>query len=344
MIAHFISLVSPFTFCERKKTSLNQACFRLDCFHLSLTNKIEPITMRLKTLRKERPAFENEGNAFLQDRFHCREFREQFLGAVVSGSRMDLSNNELKSAKYRTNNFFALPTSLSNEHSSQNMSPANQTPDLTTNYSYGIPTVRRTHAFPTPSQPTRTSSYQAIEAAYLEHGIRIHLNPSTTVAVVTQQSNGSTENLNPRKVTNGMQRHKAFVNRVPSRASSAFDFPPTTHDTHQDSRPFSALQQTSTEDFHQSNSKKATHISPKETSNALQLANPFCSSTIVASEQADHIPLPNQLAITNGTNSTETLVNNDPDLAYMSSLLQTTSGDCFRGKKFDLFSCSLIVS
>ena len=239
---------------------------------------------------------------------------------------MDIANNEVKLSKYRTNNSFALPTSLGNEISSQNLSPSNQTPDLNVN-----PTGRRSFAYPTPSQPTRTSSYQAIEAAYLEHGIRIHLNPNA-LPVVSQQPNPSSENVNPRKVVNGIQRHKAFINRIPSRASSAFDFPPTVHDTHPDSRPFSALQQTSIEDFDQTTSNNHVHIPTNGTSHAVQLANPFCSSTILASEQADHILFPNnQLAITNGTTSTETLVNNDPDLAYMSSLLQTASGDSFRG-------------
>lgn len=255
---------------------------------------------------------------------------------------MDISNNEVKPSKYRTNNSFALPTSLGNEISSQNLSPSNQTPDLNINPSHVNPTGRRSFAYPTPSQPTRASSYQAIEAAYLEHGIRIHLNPSA-VGVVSQQPNPSSENLNPRKVVNGIQRHKAFINRIPSRASSAFDFPPTVHDMQQDSRPFSALQQTSTEDFNQTTSNNHAYIPTNGTSHALQLANPFCSSTILASEQADHILFHNnQLAITNGTTSTETLVNNDPDLAYMSSLLQTASGDSFRGTKFFYFFFELI--
>lgn len=255
---------------------------------------------------------------------------------------MDISNNDFKPSKYRTNNSFVLPTSLGNEMVPQNLSPSNQTPDLTLNPSHVHPIGRRSFAYPTPSQPTRASSYQAIEAAYLEHGIRIHLNPGA-VAMVSQQPNSSNENVNPRKVTNGIHRHKAFVNRMPSRASSAFEFPPSVHDIQQDSRPFSALQQTSTEDFDQTNSNHHALMPTNGTSHALQLSNPFCSSTILTSEQADHISLPNnQLAITNGTISTETLVNNDPDLAYMSSLLQTTSGDSFRGTEILSFIFSSI--
>lgn len=64
MIAYFIQTVSTFTFFLEQKNKV-KSVFLLYCFHLTLTNKIEPITMRLKTLRKERPAFENEGNGMI---------------------------------------------------------------------------------------------------------------------------------------------------------------------------------------------------------------------------------------------------------------------------------------
>ena len=247
---------------------------------------------------------------------------------------MDLSNSEFKPTKYRTNNTFVLPTSLSNDVSSLNIYSSNQTPDINTNHRHYISTTRRNFPVQTPSQPTRTSSYQAIEAAYLEHGIRIHINP-TTVATGTQQQNLSTENLNARKPTNIIQRHRAFANRIPSRSSSALDYPPITHETRQDSRPFSALQQTSTVDFDHVNTNNTSYIQTNENPNTLQLTNMFCSSSILTSEHSDHVTLPNQLTITNGTSSTDTLINNDPDLAYMSSLLKTTTGDTFRGKKLN---------
>jgi len=254
---------------------------------------------------------------------------EIFSGAVISGSRMDLSNSEFKPSKHRTNNAFALPTSLNNELSSLHLSSCNHNHEMNTNLSEQVLPLSTT------SQPTHGSTYQAIEAAYLEHGIRIHLN-SSTAAAVTQQQTLTTENLTGGRSTNSIQRHKAFVNRYPSRSSSALHYPTSVHDTNQDSRPFSVLQQTSTLDFEPTNMHNVSYSQPIESQNQLQLPqqlnNNYCSSSYLTSEQSDHLTLPTQLAITNEITSTGTLVNNDPDLAYMSSLLQTTTGDLFRGK------------
>jgi hypothetical protein len=242
---------------------------------------------------------------------------------------MDLSNSEFKPAKHRTNNTFALPTSLNSDLSSLNISPSNETPELTINYSQQF-LPRRPYPLASPSQTTHVSTYQAIEAAYLEHGIRIHLN-STTAAAVTQQTNLTTENLTEKKSTNNIHRQKAFVNRNPSRSSSALHYSTTINDTNQNSRPFSALQQTSTVDFDQKTPNHNSSTQPTDSQNQFQITQPltnnYCSSSIVASERYDHT----QLAIPNDITSTGTLVNNDPDLAYMSSLLQTTNGDSFRG-------------
>jgi hypothetical protein len=263
-----------------------------------------------------------------------RNVDEIFSGAIINGSRMDLSNSGSKPSKHRTNNTFALPTSLNNEVTSLHLSPANYTPEINTHQPQHT-LARRGFPLPTSTQPARESSYQAIEAAYLEHGIRIHLN-STAVAAVTQQQNSTTENLTKRKPPNIIQRHKAFANRNPSRSSSALHYPSVVHDTKQDSRPFSALHQTSAVDFGQVNIQQIslTQSNESQTQSLLshQLNNNCSSISLVASDQSNHIPLLTQLAITDGTTPTTTVPNNDPDLAYMSSLLQTTSGDAFRGK------------
>ena len=129
-----------------------------------------------------------------------------------------------------------------------NISPSEYMNDTNTHLSQQTSTRRKPHVPPS-SQTTHVSTYQAIEAAYLEHGIRIHLNPSTAAAVSNQLS---TENLTGRKSVSSIQRHKAFANRIPSRSSSALHYSTNLQDPNQDSRPFSALQQTSTVDFEQS--------------------------------------------------------------------------------------------
>jgi hypothetical protein len=246
---------------------------------------------------------------------------------------MDLSTNGFKTLKHRTNNTFALPTSLDTELSSLTVTPYDRTPELYSNHQQT--SKHRTFRLSSPSQPTNVSTYQAIEAAYLEHGIRIHLN-STTGSIVTQQPNFITENSNERKFENNIHRHKAFINRNPSRSSSALHYSTVIHDKNQDSRPFSALQQSSTSDFEQNNTHRNSHTQPIEIQNRLQLSQPsknnYSLSSIITSEQSDPMILPTQLAITNDTPLTTTLINNDPDLEYMSSLLQTTNGDSFRGK------------
>ncbi|CAF0727881.1 unnamed protein product [Rotaria sp. Silwood1] len=272
--------------------------------------------MRLKTLRKERPAFENEGT-------------------VISGSRMDLSNSECKPSKHRTNNSFALPTSLNNDLSSLSISISDRANEMDIQASQQT-LSRRKFNQPPPSQTTRTSSYQAIEAAYLEHGIRIHLNPTTAAAVTQQQQNQTTTtigNTTERKSASTIQRNKAFVHRNPSRSSSALHYKATLQESHQDSRPFSELQQTSMTDFAETQIRNVSFVQTTESEQKFtlseQLENNYCSSSILMSEPSDHIILPTQIPITNDTTSTTTL-DNDPDLAYMTSLLQTTNGDAFR--------------
>jgi hypothetical protein len=255
-----------------------------------------------------------------------------FLGAVINGNRMDLSNSGYKPTKYRTNNTFVLPTSLSNGLSSLNISPYDHHNKINSNQSK----TRRKFFLPTPSQVIQTPTYQALEAVYLEHGIRIHLNPATPVSV-PQQSNQTAEHLNRRKSVNTIQRYKPFINRNPSRSSSAIHYSTTVQDGHQDFRPFSALQQRSTTNFEETNTHNVSFIQSIQNENQLESTehsnNNCCSSSIDASEHLDHMILPTQLAIRSDTASaTTTLNNNDPDLAYMSALLKTSNGDSFRGK------------
>ncbi|CAM4741825.1 unnamed protein product [Rotaria magnacalcarata] len=270
--------------------------------------------MRLKTLRKKRPAFENEGT-------------------IVSGSRMDLSNNEIKPFKHRTNNSFALPTSLNNDVSSLSISVSDRVHNIEVQPSQQTLINQRLNN-PAPSQATRTSSYQALEAAYLEHGIRIHLNP-TTAAAVSQQQSQTNVNTSDRKSASTLHRIKLFVNRNPSRSSSALHYPTVVTETYQDTRPFSALQQTSITDFEGAETNNVSDTQKNENQqnshNQEQLNFNFCASSILVSEHSQNLISATKLIDHNDTSSAiTTVLDNDPDIAYMTSLLQTTTGDSYR--------------
>lgn len=245
---------------------------------------------------------------------------------MISGSRMDLSNSETKPSKHRSNTSFVFPTSLSSDVSSLVISPAE--PSAETNTSFPQRAIHR----PTPLHPTHLSSYQAIEAAYREHGIRIHLNPSTA-ANMSQQQILSTENLSGRKSVSSIQRSRPFMNRNPSRSSSALNYSAAVQDSNENSRPFSALQPTSIVDFSSTVTHNNSYVQTNDSQNPMQINNNYSTSSIITSEHSQRIPIPTQLAITDGaTDTTSSFIQNDPDLAYMSSLLKTTSGDSFRGK------------
>jgi len=253
-------------------------------------------------------------------------------GAVISGSRMDLSNSESKPLKHRSNTTFVLPTSLTNDVSSLAISPSD--PNLENNLTHSQQTVlsnRRLINGLAPGQSMPLSSYQAIEAVYREHGIRIHLDPATAANVSQQQQTTSTENLTGRKSSSSIQRARPFVYRTPSRSSSALNYSTVAREINDDSRPFSALQQTSTVEFVQATANDNTNASS-------QINNPYSTSSILTNERSEHSVLPLQLTNTDETTTVSSLIQNAPDLAYMSSLLQTTNGDLFRGQ-FNLSSC-----
>ncbi|CAF3455030.1 unnamed protein product [Rotaria socialis] len=270
--------------------------------------------MRLKTLRKKRPAFENEGT-------------------VVSGSRMDLSNNEIKPFKHRTNTSFALPTSLNNDLSSLSMSVSDRLHDMEVQPSQQTLINQRLNN-PAPSQATLTPSYHALEAAYLEHGIRIHLNP-TTAATVSQQQSQTNMNTSDRKSASTLHRVKIFINRNPSRSSSALHYPTVVTEPYQDTRPFSALQQTSMTDFEgtDTNNVSGTHKNENQQNshNQEQLNFNYCASSLLVSEHSQNLISATKVIDNNDASSAATTVlDNDPDIAYMTSLLKTTTGDSYR--------------
>ena len=288
--------------------------------------------MRLKTLHKKRPAFENEGNIFIEN--EKKNFYEIILGTIINGNRMDISNNESRPPKHRTNNAFALPTSLNNEMLSLNISMSDRTHETDLYHLQQTPSFLKFN-HPPPSQATRTSSYQAIEAAYLGHGIRIHLNPATAAAM-NQQQNQTAKDLTERQSQYSTRRLKAFHNRNPSRSSSALHYEASVQDPYQDTRPFSALQQASMTDFEPTRTSNISFAQTIENQPKLpsseQLNDNYCSSSFVVSENFDHMRISKQLAGTNDKALRVTLSDNDPDLIYMGSLFQKANGESFRGK------------
>ncbi|CAF0807790.1 unnamed protein product [Adineta steineri] len=238
--------------------------------------------MRLKTLRKERPAFENEG-------------------VFVNGSRMDLPHTEAKSLKYRSNNRLTSLTFSNNVLLSHHPSLYDHTYEMNTHFIQQTP-IHQKVRLSSPSETSHLSSYQTIEANYLEHGIRINLNPTTTTI---KRHNQTSENLNERNSARNTQRHKSLNNGQLSRPSTPLHCLTNVQHMNEYVRPSSSLQRT-------------TSIDRERIYAQHQSSNNSCLSTTVVSEHYDQKILPKP--------SLATLIGNDPDLAYMSSLLQRTGG------------------
>lgn len=261
-------------------------------------------------------------------------YDEIILGTIINGNRMDLSNTEIKPIKHRSNNSFALPTSLNNDLSSLTVSISDHLREI--DYQPSQQTLSQQRLInPAPSQATRVSSYQAIEAAYREHGIRIHLDP-TAAAAVSQQQFQTNGNQTDRKSASTIHRIKAFVNRNPSRASSALHYPTAEPELYQESRPFSALQQTSMTDFEGTQTNDASYSNktekPKDLKNPEQSNINYCASSILVSEPSDNVISQTKRIDANDASTVTTMFDNDPDVIYMTSLLQTNAGDSYRGK------------
>jgi hypothetical protein len=242
---------------------------------------------------------------------------------------MDLSNNELKPMRYRSNNSFVLPTSLSTDLSSLHMTPSDSNEELDMSY----PQETSVNPMFTDPSANQASAYQAIEAAYREQGIRIHLN-QTAVATMTQQQQqqqpSATDHVNESKLPINPQRPRVFIHRNPSRSSSALQYTSAAQDTNQDSRPFSAFHQTSNHHFEQYRSDDGSHGPVIDLSQLPARSTvEYSSTSMLASEHSNPITLTAHL----GMNTIVTRsVENDPDLDYMTRLLKTANGDSFRGK------------
>ena len=222
---------------------------------------------------------------------------------------MDISTNVFKPTKYRPNTSFSITTSQNFQSSSRIASAS----DVRSRQSLVIPTV---------TQPVTLPTYEDIEAVYLGHGIRIRVTP-----VQTNQPSGREKS--PLK----LQRHSAFVTRNPTRTSSVLHYNVANLNEPHHARPFSALHQTSSNDFEQNQTHNVSYAQPSQVNEEI-LLHPhenYFSPSIVLSEHSNPTT-PEKASLANNATSSATLFDNDPDLAYMSTLLRKQNGDAFRGK------------
>ena len=172
-------------------------------------------------------------------------------------------------------------------------------------------------------QPEHLPKYQAIEAAYLERGIRIRLSPTRAGQTTGRNSTGS-----------NLQRHTAFASRNPSRTSSVLQYASNNPEQPHDSRPFSALQQSS-DDFEPSHAHNVSYAQSSQI-NDESFYHDYVAASIVASEHYNPSPPPppEKIPPTNEIiSTTATSFDNDPDFLYMSTLFKKPSGDAFRGNE-----------
>lgn len=172
-------------------------------------------------------------------------------------------------------------------------------------------------------QPEHLPKYQAIEAAYLERGIRIRLSPTKAGQSSGRKSAGS-----------NLQRHTAFANRNPSRTSSVLQYTSNNLEQQHDSRSFSVLQQSS-EDFEPSHAHNVSYAQSSQI-NDESFYHDYVAASIVASEHSipSPRPPPEKIAPANELISANTAsFHTDPDFLYMSTLFMKPSGDAFRGNE-----------
>ena len=219
---------------------------------------------------------------------------------------MDLSTNDLKPTRYRPNTSFAVSTSHNFESPSRIISASDTR-------------FRQSAVTPTVIQPVKIPTYQDIEAVYLEHGIRIRVSPTRP----SQPSAG-------RKSASNLQRHSAFASRNPTRTSSVLHYTVANLNEPHDARPFSALQQTSSDEFEQDHTHNVSYAQSSQANEETHQHENYLSPSLVISEHSNSFT-PEKLPLTNNTASSTSMFDNDPDLAYMSVLLRKQNGDTFRG-------------
>lgn len=251
----------------------------------------------------------------------------------MRGSRITISNNELRSPRHRTNRD-------ENENDDDGISDAvddgeHSPPPPTEVTSFPSDQINETLGNQQPtenliiqdtcSQTTDMTSYKAIEAAYLEHGIRIRLTPNKS-----STTNKTTATTGRRSANS--QRHLSFTNRNPSRTSSVLTYAPTRPEIDQETRSFSALHQASANGFETS---QTLNVSLAQSSSTQYFegtkSSEYFSTSFIAKEHSNPVTPPGKTS-THQPSAISLTFPNDPDLAYMSSLLKTSIGQSYRGE------------
>lgn len=196
---------------------------------------------------------------------------------LINGARLDPAEIQIRLSKRRE------------KKKAEPVAPANT--DVTSE-------IQHVQPKPPPNAMSLPSSYQAIESAYLEHGIRVSLHPA-------QRSDANADHGRPRKTTSTIQRSRTIVNGYLHRP-----------DTPRQPLRFS-------QSIHEHAPVSAAHLPDVHTQQSDSANNrPFLTSTNEHVEQRrPSVPV----GLHEKPSTMAQLIGNDPDLAYMSSLLQKTT-------------------
>ena len=242
-------------------------------------------------------------------------------GALVRGSRIPLSNNELKSPRHQTND-----DNENEQNRTLFVAPSSELTSLPSLTSDQITDTYQSEPLPiqdASSQTTDMTSYKAIEAAYLEHGIRIRLSPSKPITTTVPT---------PGRRSAGSQRYTAFSNRNPSRTSSVLHYATTTQEIDHDTRSFSVLQQMSSNGFDPTQTLNVSFAQSSTQGVDEPINQEYLSPSIITTEYSNPVTPPDKPLLANHRQNPPVSFHNDPDLAYMSSLLKTSIGQSYRGE------------
>lgn len=229
---------------------------------------------------------------------------------------MDIASTDLRSLPHRSNTGFAFPTSLNTDISYLHLTPDNRVYEMSSD-SFQDPDLM------TASQSSNLSSYKAIQAAYLQHGIRIRYSPrKTTPATAARPDRQPSGSACTR--TTSSKEHPVGLPKVSQHMARKQHAEP-------DSASFDTPQQSSSNDF---DHVRIADVSDEESTSPINddIPDEYYSTSFITSQ---HFPSGTPLEKTRFANTltptAPVLDDDDPDIAYMSSLLKIASSDSFRG-------------
>lgn len=216
-----------------------------------------------------------------------------YSGALVRGSRVNLSSADIRSPRARVE----------------------QNNEVNVDSNSQLALVESKNDENKVEENQEVSSYQAIEAAYRQRGIRIRLSPGKG-----SPSQGSAAG---RRSALSLRRPSTFSNRNPSRTSSVLNYSSTKPEFEPVERSFSVLQQASSNAFESEHTKSLAFTQSTEISEVPTVSgfseNETSPKLVTSAVTTEKSVIPINLSM------------NDPDLAYMSVLLKTSAGESYRG-------------